>query len=139
MSNTIANSFTIKNVSLCLLFTLLFNGNGFSQSSVNTPKSIYTYLVTPSKNSFSSLNRKLNLKGFHFVYVDLLALDVNQFLTYTTYTNTTSNKPSLLIYDDYKAYRDENLLKGFRLKYDPTRWNLQCPSPLSVQPTLPKN
>ena len=133
--NSTENSF-LEKISLSILCTFLVIGVSFSQQKVKTPKSIYTYSSIPQKNSFYALNKKLNLRDFTFVYVDLLALDVNQFLTLK---NNFGKTPSSLIYDDFKAYRDEYLLKGFRLENDPTRWNLQCPSPLSVQPTVSKN
>ena len=55
--------------------------------------------------------------------------------TFSFNFNDLRKNASALVYEDYLKYRDENLLKGFLLKNDPTRWNLQCPSPLSVQPT----
>lgn len=117
---------------LVYFFTLSF----FAQQKVNQPKSIYTYSSISLTNSSFALNNKLKLKGFDFVYVNLLDLDLNQFsIDFANFSKT----PSPLIYDDYNAYRDENFLKGFRLENDPTRWNLQCPSPLSVQPTISKN
>lgn len=107
-----------------------------AQQKQNQPKSIYTFSSIALKNSAYALNNKLKLKNFDFVYVDLLDLDLNQF---SVEFQNLGKKPSSLIYDDYNAYRDENFLKGFRLENDPTRWNLQCPSPLSVQPTVSKN
>lgn len=91
------------------------------------PVSIYTFSgFSNDKNSFSAINNKLKLTGFKFVIVNQLDLDLNQV---SINTNTFGRKPSELIYDDYKRYQDRNLLKGFLLKNDPTRWNLQCRQP----------
>jgi hypothetical protein len=119
-----------KIIFLTLALVCSFSIN--AQQKSHKPNSIYTLTTNLTKSGFSSLNQKLQLSDFNFVYVDLLDLDLNQF---SVDFNNIGKHPSTLIYDDYNAYRDENLLKGFRLKYDPTRWNLQCPSPLSVQPT----
>jgi len=119
---------------IIFIFSININAQKTTTSPPKKSASIYTVYnnVLNSNNSFSTLNKKLNLNSFNFVYVNLVALDVNQF--YFEFKNIGSN-PTAFIYDDYMAYRDENLLKGFLLKHDPTRWNLWCPSPLSVQPT----
>ena len=111
---------------------LLFGMALHAQKSLVKPTSIYTSAYfTPSKNLPSSLNKRLNLTSYNFVYLNFNDLDLNLI---AIPFRSQGNQPSKLIYDDYKAYRDEYLLKGFLLANDPTRWNLQCPSPLSVQP-----
>jgi hypothetical protein len=55
------------------------------------------------------------------VIVDQIDLDTN---TFSMNTKNLGRKPSEFIYDDYKRYQDNNLLKGFLLKNDPTRWDL---------------
>jgi len=126
----------LKNIlfTLFLLINLSFFAQNANSSTLKKPASIYTVsntILNPN-NSFSTLNKKLNLKNFNFVYVDLIDLDLNQF---SFEFKDLGRNPTAFIYDDYIAYRDENLLKGFLLEHDPTRWNLQCPNPLSVQPT----
>lgn len=96
------------------------------------PTSIYTFSkFSIDKNGFFALNKKLNLKDFNFVFVDIIDLESNQF---SLDVKNTYKEPSEFIYDDLKRYQNRNLLNGFLIKNDPTRWNLQCPSPLSVQP-----
>jgi hypothetical protein len=62
--------------------------------------------------------------------VNLIDLDINQF---SFQFKDIGKNPTAFIYDNYIAYRDENLLKGFLLKHDPINWNLHCPNLLSVQ------
>lgn len=127
----------ISKIQLVLIsITCTFSLSLSAQQKQNQPKSIYSFSPIALKNSTYALNNKLKLNNFDFVYVDLLDVDLDQF---SVDFQNLGKKPSSLIYDDYNAYRDENFLKGFRLKNDPTRWNLQCPSPLSVQPTISKN
>lgn len=122
-----------------ILFTifLLINLSLFAQktttSTLKKPASIYTVSgLFNANNSFSAINKKLKLNNFNFAYLDLNDSDANP---YSLRLRNFGKTPTALIYDDYKSYRDENLLKGFLVKNDPTRWNLWCPSPLSVQPT----
>lgn len=119
---------------LLLTATLLFSVSFFAQKNNTSmkPLSIYTQTtLLNSKNSFSAINKKLKLNNFHFIYVNQNDLDLNLF---SFQFSDIGKTPSALIYDDLIAYRDENLLKGFLLENDPTRWNLQCPNPLSVKP-----
>ncbi|MFK8058966.1 MAG: hypothetical protein AB8B78_02640 [Polaribacter sp.] len=89
------------------------------------PVSIYTAsfkIKVDETPSYSSINRNLNFKNrYRFTTVSFEDIDSNQFLI--TDTNL-SIKPTSFIYDDYKSYRDENLLKGFLQKHDLTRWNI---------------
>jgi hypothetical protein len=119
-------------LALIFLFSTAVNAQKKDINSSNKPVSIYTFSKpTSDKNGFSAINKKLQLTNFNFVYVDPLDLDLNRM---SIDSNNLSNTPSAYIFDDYKRYQDRNLLKGFLLKNDPTRWNLQCPNPISVQP-----
>ncbi|WP_439132644.1 hypothetical protein [Polaribacter sp.] len=118
---------------ISLVIVTSLNAQNSSKSQTKPFVSIYTFSsFSKNSNSFSYLNKKLNLSDFQFVYANLNDFDSNLF---SIEFRNLRNYPSAFIYDDYIAYRDENLLKGFRLKNDPTLWNLHCPSPLSVQPT----
>lgn len=121
----------MKATLLCIFLSLFGTLSASAQSKAQVkPKSIYTFSATNTL-SFDkvTLNKRLNLTGHKFVYIDLLDLDTN---ILSLNARNIGRKPTKWIHDDYFKYRDENLLKGFRLKYDPTRWNLQCPNPLSV-------
>ena len=100
------------------------------KSTAIKPQSIYaiSHILT-GNSTYSNLNQQLKLTDYQFVFVDQLDLDINQF---SIEMRNFGRKPTQWIHDDYLKYRDENLLKGFRLKYDPTRWNLQCGNPRAV-------
>lgn len=120
---------------LMLIFLLSFSINAQKTTTSTLKKSASIYTVSGlfnASNNFSAINKKLKLNNFDFVYVDQMDLDLNQF---SFQFKDLGKNPTAFIYDDYVAYRDENLLKGFLLDNDPTRWNLWCPSPLSIQPT----
>lgn len=120
-------------LSAFLITSLQFSAQKASKNNTNKTVSIYTFSsFSYNKNSISALNQKLKLNNFDFVYVNQMDLDLNQF---SIQINNLGKKPSKFIYDDYIAYRDENLLKGWFRKHDPTRWNLQCPNPPNVQST----
>lgn len=120
-------------LSFVLLFSFSINAQKTNTSTSKKPVSIYTVSnLLNSNNNFSAINKKLKLNNFDFVYVDQMDLNLNLF---SFEFKDLGKNPTAFIYDDYVAYRDENLLKGFLLENDPTRWNLWCPSPLSVQPT----
>ena len=115
---------------LFILISMFTLGISAQTTPAKMPQSIYaiSHMLT-DQNQYSDINKRLKLTGYQFVYVDLLDLDLNQF---SIDNRSLGNKPTKWINDDYLKYRDENLLKGFRLKYDPTRWNLQCGNPRSV-------
>ena len=120
---------------LMLIFLLSFSINAQKTTTSTLKKSASIYTVSGlfnASNNFSAINKKLKLNNFDFVYVDQMDLDLNLF---SFEFKDIGKNPTAFIYDDYITYRDQNLLKGFLLKNDPTRWNLWCPSPLSVQPT----
>jgi hypothetical protein len=116
-----------------LLFTALFL-IGFSVSAQSTtststkkPASIYSFSnVMNNSNSFSAVNKKLRLLKLDFVIVDQIDIDTRRF---SIDVKDIGKTPTAFIYDDYRKYQDENLLKGFLEKNDPSYWNLQCPQP----------
>lgn len=127
----------MKTKYLFLMVIFLLSASIYAQKKAITyskkPTSIYTFSkFSNDKNSFSAINKKLNLYKLNFIIVDQNDIDTN---TFSFDFDDLGKKSSALVYEDYLKYRDENLLKGFLLKNDPTRWNLQCPNPLSVQPT----
>jgi hypothetical protein len=113
------------------LFSISINSQQITKSPSKKPVSIYTFSnFLNDENSFSAINKKLKLANLNFVFVDEIAMDLNQFSFDFIDLGKT---PTAFIYDDYKRYQDQNLLKGFLLKNDPTRWNLQCLPP-NLQP-----
>ena len=108
-----------------LFFSCIFSlsAQENKKNSKNLPVSIYTFIPAKNLNSFSIINKKLNLSNFDFVYANSLDIDYNLFsLDFRNMGKT----PSEFIYDDYKRYQNNNLLKGFLRKNDPTRRNFQC-------------
>ena len=106
------------------LISLTINAQKTDKKTPKKPASIYTFSAfSNDKNSFSAINKKLNLDNLNFVYVDRFDIDSNPF---SVEYKDLGKTPTAFIYDDYKRYQDRNLLKGFLLKNDPTRWNLQC-------------
>jgi hypothetical protein len=102
-----------------LLISLSTKAQKDSIFSKKLPLSIYTYRsFSNDVNGFSSLNKKLHLRNFKFVFIE--DIDNNLF---AIETKNTSEQFSGFMDDDLKRYQNNNLLKGFSLKYDPTRWN----------------
>ena len=109
---------------LCVLnFTPLFSQMKDWPIKRDPPSSIYTLHVfsQPSTNNFRHNASKIHTVSYQFVYVDLKDIDYNVF---SFRFENIGKIPSSFIYDDYRRYQDRNLLKGFLLKNDPTRWNL---------------
>ena len=112
------------------ILTLFVGSFCYSQQQKSTnskllPISIYTatFLSTKNVNSptYTSVAKNLNFSNYYkFVTVSFDDIDSNRFLISDDNLGT---KATIFIYDDYKSYRDENLLKGFLQKYDPTRWD----------------
>jgi hypothetical protein len=110
-----------------LLFILFVGGVCFSQQKTTNsnfiPISIYTtsFLVNKDINpSYSSIQKNLKFKSYYKSgTISYEVVDSEQFLNSSRNINT---KTTRFIYDDYKNYRDEKLLKGFLEKHDPTRW-----------------
>ena len=92
-------------------------------NTLNKPLSIYTSSINfVNQFSYTSVKKKLNFKkNYSFTTVSFEDIDSGLFLISD---NNLSTKSTKFIYDDYKSYRDENLLKGFLQKYDLTRWNV---------------
>ena len=111
-----------------LLLTLFVGSFCFSQQKTTNnnfiPVSIYTTsfsVKTDINPSYASLKKNLNFKNYYkFSTISFEDIDSGQFLISN---KNLSTKATIYIYDDYKSYRDENLLKGFFQKYDPTRWD----------------
>ena len=111
-----------------LLITLFVGSFCFSQNKTTSKKllpiSIYTASLnkvnTNNTNTYSSIAQRLNFnKYYKFVSVSFEDIDNGRFLISD---DNLTTKPTIFIYDDYKKYRDENLLKGFLQKHDLTRW-----------------
>ena len=111
-----------------LLLTLFVGSFCFSQQKTTNnnfiPVSIYTTsfsVKTDINPAYASLKKNLNFKNYYkFSTISFEDIDSGQFLISD---KNLSTKATIYIYDDYKSYRDENLLKGFLQKYDPTRWD----------------
>lgn len=107
------------------LISLTINAQETDKKTPKKPASIYTFSAfSNDKNSFSAINKKLNLDNLNFVYVNGFDIDIDSNPFSVEYKDL-GKTPTAFIYDDYKRYQDRNLLKGFLLKNDPTRWNLQ--------------
>lgn len=105
-------------------FSFLTNAQKTNEKSSKKSISIYTFShKSDATNNFSTINEKLNLSNFDFIFVEITDLDLNQFSVETKNSYKTLSK---FTDDDIKRYQNKNLLKGFLLKNDPTRWNLQC-------------
>ncbi len=118
----------MKKTLLFLPVMLLISVSFFAQKRAiikqKAPVSIYTFnSLEKDVNSISSLNKRLNLTSFNFVIVD--ADDIDNNIASMSFKDI-GTKPSEYIYDDYKRYQNNNFLKGFLTKNDPTRWNLHC-------------
>jgi len=116
-----------KNILLILIIfmcSFCFSQKAKTTHFIKTPVSIYTSLanIGLSHNTFyTTINNKVNFKKeYHFVWVSFEDIDSGRFLISD---DNLTTKPTKFIYDDYKSYRDENLLKGFLQKHDLTRWN----------------
>lgn len=124
----------IKYFFLVIIFlsSISINAQKTNTNFSKKPASIYTFSsFSKNKNSFSAINKKLSLNNFSFSFINVIDADFNQL---SIETNNVYKNGSIFIVDDYNRIQNENLLKGFLIKNDPTRWNLQCPNPLSVQP-----
>lgn len=111
-----------------LLITLFVGSFCFSQQKTTNiiymPVSIYTATFITSNNSpsYSSIKKNLNFSTvYKFTTVSFEDIDSGRFLFSK---QNLSTKGTEFIYDDYKSYRDEHLLKGFLQKHDLTRWNV---------------
>jgi hypothetical protein len=121
----------IKYFLLSIIFLLSISINAQKKDEISSKKPVSIYTVSHfsnDKNSFWAVNKKLNLTNFCFSVVDALDLDFNRF---SLNSKNFGKKSSGFIYEDYKRVLDRNLLKGFLLKNDPTRWNLRCNQPNS--------
>lgn len=117
----------MKKFNFLVLFILFLSSSVYGQKISNlqkkVPVSIYTIQGIKDVNGFSLLNKKLKLNSFDFIFTDLIDLDTG-FASIAF--KDIGKTPTKLIYDDYKSYYDNNFLKGFLLKYDPTRSINHC-------------
>ena len=117
----------IKNTTILItlfISSLCFSQNAKTTNTLHTPLSIYTISFNNLLDQFSYSSVKKNLKfnkKYNFVTVSFEDIDSNRILISD---DNISTKATVFIYDDYKSYRDENLLKGFFQKHDLTRWNI---------------
>jgi hypothetical protein len=118
----------MKKIFLFLTTLLLMSTSFYAQKVVKTinkaPVSIYTF-NSLEKDSFSIslLNKRLQLKSFNSIIVDIHNVDQKIYpLTFMEIGERTSAS----VYDDYQSYQNNNFLKEFLFDNNPTRWNLQC-------------
>lgn len=124
-----------KYLFLAVIFLSCVSINAQKTNTTSTKKaaSIYTFSIfDKNQNSFSAINKKLKLNNFSFTFISVFDVDFNEF---SIETNNVYKTSSIFIEDDFNRFQNKNLLKGFLIKNDPTRWNFHCPNPLSVQPT----
>jgi hypothetical protein len=106
------------------IFSSSFQAQEIKKSTKKAPQSIYTYgSFNTDTTNFFSLNERLNLASYNFVIVSQIDIDLNRA---SLNLKDIGKKASKFIYDDYTRYQNNNLLKGFLLENDPTRWNLHC-------------
>tara|TARA_B110000503_G_scaffold56913_1_gene91111 strand:+ start:562 stop:939 length:378 start_codon:yes stop_codon:yes gene_type:complete len=111
-------------LSVIFFVSISINAQKTDKIPSQKPASIYTVShFSDDKNSFWPVNKKLNLTNFYFVTVDDFTLDFNRS---SLNSKNFGKESSGFIYQDYKRIQDRNLLKGFLLKNDPTRWNSWC-------------
>ena len=109
---------------VALFISLLSFAQKTEKTDNKAPISIYTFnSLEKDVNSFTSIRNRLNLISFKFVIIDANDIDTN---TVSLDFKNIGTTPTLFIYDDYNRYQNNNLLKGFLYKNDPTRWNLHC-------------
>lgn len=114
----------MKKIGIFLIVIFLMSLSTIAQKKTIIPKklpvSIYTFRsFSKDVNSFSSLNKKLNLSNFEFVFIE--NIDNNLF---SIETKNKNGRFQEFIYDDLRRYQNNNLLKGFFCKHDPSRWNM---------------
>jgi len=118
----------MKKLLLFLPLSLLMSSFFYAQKVVKitnkAPVSIYAFNSLEKDNfSISLLNKRLQLKSFNSIIVDIHDVDQKIYpLTFMEIGERTSG----YIYDDYKSYQNNNFLKEFLFNNNPTRWNLQC-------------
>lgn len=123
-------------IAIIFLFSISTNAQKTNKIASKKLTSIYTFSIFPkNQNSFSAINKKLKLNNFSFTFINVFDADFNQL---SIETNNDYKTSSIFIDDDFNRFQNENLLKGFLIKNDPTRWNFHCPPPFSVQSTAQK-
>ena len=91
-----------------------------STAPKEVPLSIYTLhtFSNTENNSYWNSIQKLNLTSYRFVYAKQNNLDYNIF---SLRFENIGKRPSKFIYNDYRRYQNNNLLKGFLFENEPTR------------------
>ncbi|WP_143744253.1 hypothetical protein [Polaribacter tangerinus] len=115
----------VKTLRILLLFMISFSINAQKRNAIK-PISIYTFSLSQNYYDFPVIKNIQKLKKIDFVYVNQIDIALNR----ASFNISDIHKtPSKFIYDDYNSYQNNNFLKDFLVKYDPTRWNLQCIPP----------
>ncbi|MGY0407652.1 MAG: hypothetical protein ACWIPJ_04765 [Polaribacter sp.] len=115
----------MKNSSILFILTFFVAVSLYAQKqrNIRVPVSIYTSAISNNRFNFSTINKKLDLSNFSFIFVSTEDLEFNLF---SIDAKNIDKKPSKFICDDYdyKRNQDRNLSKDFLFKNDPTYWNL---------------
>jgi hypothetical protein len=98
------------------------------QTKINTnnkaPISIYTFnSIKINMHTIASLKKRLNIDSFVFQFTSPQTREKQQPLLIF---KEIGKEKIRYVYDDYEKHENNNLLKCFLLKNDPTRWNLSC-------------
>ncbi|HHB52148.1 MAG TPA: hypothetical protein ENK75_03775 [Saprospiraceae bacterium] len=111
----------MKKIASFCIFLFLINVSLLSQEKKaqtnvkNTPQSIYTMLNSVDVNGFSSINKRLQLTSFTYIFQDNKNVGYNYF---TVRTENFNKNTYTFLDDDFQR----NTLKKFQFKIDPTLW-----------------
>ncbi len=109
---------------LGLLMSPFFYAQKAIQITNRAPVSIYAFNSLKKNNfSISLLNKRLQLKSFNSIIVDIHNVDQK---IYPLNFMEIGERTSAYVYDDYESYQNNNFLKEFLFDNNPTRWNLRC-------------
>lgn len=113
-----------NNITTIFLITVILSTSAQEiKKKEKAPGSIYTFSNTSSTfYDSSTVNKNLDLNGLSFFIVNQQDIDNNSF---SIPFDKLNKKPTSFIYDDYIDYQNNNLLKGFLKKNDPTHWSPQ--------------
>ena len=109
---------------LSLLMSPFFYAQKVIKITNRAPISIYAFNSLEKNNfSISLLNKRLQLKSFNSIIVDIHNVDQK---IYPLNFMEIGERKSAYVYDDYESYQNNNFLKEFLFDNNPTRWNLRC-------------